>query len=132
MERIFNHYTRWEWYLAWLYEDKTVDNIKVENARLLLSNSSDLHEAMYSVVNEWIEETAYMLSNSHNNRQSWLWRSCCMYKVQASIWETRIARFQLSDEEKILANKVADWIITYWENNLYDKHYTLCQKYIKN
>jgi len=114
MERIFHHYEKWEDYQAGMYENQPETKEAIQNAIRVLSNPRVCEEAMYRVVTEWRYATEFNLSNTGCQRP-WMGRAavCITHGVSENI--TRIAWWQLLEEEQIRANEIADRVISKWK-----------------
>lgn len=117
MNRVYHKYTEWEDFKNGMYDSDCGNyNELLNDAILLLSNSNLFYETALKVIEQWIVSTKENLTNLNSNRRAWIGQaSCCMaYGVPESI--TRDAWAILTDVQRYNANKVADKIISIYEN----------------
>lgn len=116
IDRIFHHYEQWEDYQNGMYI-KSFDINLIDKAEKLLANPLNLYIAMNEVINKWPISSADNLSNSNINRQAWLGQAACCLICNCPENLTKEAWHKLTDDERRLANRVADEIILKWEIN---------------
>lgn len=87
-------------------------------SRELLSDPSELRDAMFSVVTSWPTSTAHNLSDTSSNRRSWLGQAACCLIHGSTIWTTCQAWWLLTDAQRDAANAVADEVIKDWEGGI--------------
>ena len=114
MARAWYHYTQWEDWAVGMYA-LPVSEVAVERAVALLSDADATRDAMAKVVESWPISARYRLSATDTNRRSWLGQAACCLTVRATQKETCIAWSRLSDTARARANRMADAIITEWE-----------------
>ena len=115
MKRIYHHYNDWEDAKNGLYNShaKNPEEI-IKNSVKLLSNEKELYQTMSRITKEWIISSEVNLSNSGCNRQAWLGQSACCLMFKAPEHITKQAWHELSEEQQIKANNVADRVISEW------------------
>lgn len=89
---------------------------QITAAALLLSSQGRLLRAMCHVAFNWRYAAAVNLSNRARNRQAWLGQAACSYAAAATENATKQAWRSLSDEQRIKANGIADWVTRLWEH----------------
>ena len=110
-------YWEWEDHAAGMYgppEDLTGEATR---ARELLANPKRLENAMLAAVDAWPRAALHQLSNTAQNRRSWLGWAACRHAVGATSLATRAAWPQLTDEGRTDANAAADRVIQQWEED---------------
>ena len=123
MKRVCHNYEKWEDWKAGLYSKSCEDP---EGAILesleLLSSPTDLYISMRKVCSEWPLSAEHNMTDTSINRQAWLGQSACCFNHGATEALTRIAWGGLSDKQRIEANKVADQVISDWEDSYKNKN----------
>lgn len=97
-----------------MYSNK-VDKENVKKSVKLLSDLNKFNDVIDLVFKEWKISTAINLSNKHINRKAWLGQASCLLNHKANEKETKIAWFELSEEQRIKANKIAEIKINQFE-----------------
>ena len=118
MNRIYHHYEQWEDFQSGMYNPcKEESEQRIAKAIELLSNAELCLEYMRKVVREWVKGAEQVLSNRGQNRKAWLgWCACFMYGGCRDV-ETRKAWHDLTNEQRIQANSIADMVIKEWEKD---------------
>lgn len=93
-----------------------LDKNQVEKSRLLLIDPNKFNSVIDLVFKNWKISTAVNLSNKSINRKAWVGQASCLFYYQSNEKETKTAWFQLSDEEKIKANNIAELKIKQFES----------------
>lgn len=114
MKRIYHRYEKWEDFRHGLYCDQ-ISEAGIQAAKTVLSNNEILDHAMWFVLNYWVNSAQINLSNKSRNRQAWLGQAACCWLVHASENETKSAWHQLTENERIQANAIADKYISEFE-----------------
>lgn len=81
----------------------------------LLSNKNECLQSMLYVSNNWLNSTKQNFSNPSQNRRSWLGQAACCYKENIPEYLVREAWMQMSEGNRVQANKIADQVILRWE-----------------
>src|SRR5208282_383009 len=116
MRRIYHPYQIWEDYLAGMYELKSFDEDGVMKAKRLLAEPRLLEKCMLFVAFNWPYSAEMNLSNLSRNRQAWLGQAACCHHCRVPEQVTKQAWRNLTDPQRVKANKVADKVILVWEN----------------
>lgn len=108
-------YTEWEDYKAGMYQESSPEHRGqlIAAAALLLADQHKLLAAMRSVTIEWRVASDANLHEYPNNR-AWLGQAACCYATGATEDLTRSAWGVLTDQQRVLANAVADQVIDEW------------------
>lgn len=107
-------YTEWEDYKAGMYScHPSSDESAVMDAVLLLRDRNRLTAAMRSVTVQWVNACEVNLSQPPNNR-SWLGQAACCIVLGTPEHLTRTAWGRLTDDERLVANAIADRVIDQW------------------
>ena len=119
MERIFHPYSDWEDYKNGMYKNAPTDikDSLVNKAKMLLSNTDKLYEAMKRVTQEWDIATQVNLTNIEKNRRAWMGQSACSIEHKVPEDLTREAWMKLNDTQRKMANLVAEKVIYEWTTN---------------
>lgn len=73
--------------------------------------------AMNRVITEWPISSLVNLTDRTCNRRAWLGRASCMIASSSPDEATRLAWWKLSGEQQNEANRIADEVISAWENS---------------
>lgn len=87
----------------------------IQKARDLLSDPERLLKSMRIVAHQWPNSAEVNLTNRGRNRQAWLGQAACALESGAPESLTKAAWRQLTESQRIEANKVADIVINEWE-----------------
>jgi len=116
MNRIYHPYQEWECYQNGMYsQEKDNDIDLIEKSRNLLSDKDATMEAMTSVILSWKKSCEHYLTDLSSNRRAWLGQAACCFEHGSSEQATCKAWWQLTDEQRFVANAVADSVINEWE-----------------
>jgi hypothetical protein len=128
MNQYFTHYLEWEDYRHGMYNTDTENPQQaVLNAKLLLGNEKEFQKAASEVLMNWDISTKVNLTNNSCNKRAWLGAASCSYKYKVPEIFTRIAWNELTEEQKIRANKVAQILIDNWIKKFKEKQYAQTQ-----
>ena len=118
IKRVFSHFSKWEDYRNGMYDDCSEEFYKSkEKAVKVLSNKDTLKDDFEDMLSDWVICSEFNMTNRSSNRNSWLGRAVCCYKVNAPGIVTKDAWWELTEEQRIQANKIADKVIKEWEMN---------------
>lgn len=116
MKRVFYPYHLWEDYQNGMYnEDKEGRQQRIQKAILLFHDLDLLYFYMKKVTKLWIYATEHNLTNSSMNHQAWLGQCACSLFYDIHEDETREAWGMLDDEQRELANNIADKVYDEWK-----------------
>jgi hypothetical protein len=119
MKRNYHNYTTWEDYKNGMYNlDTSQSEEKIYLAKHLLTHLDLFYEVAQKVIICWPIATSENLTNTGCNREAWLGQASCSYKYGVPEILTRVAWKQLTEEERINANKIASLCIKEYENTL--------------
>lgn len=90
---------------------------KIPAARGLLADAARLEDAMRAVVDAWPVSAEHQLTNTEQNRRSWLGQAACRLAVQAPAIATRAAWVQLTTAQCDAANASAERVIREWSQD---------------
>lgn len=117
MNRVYHKYTEWEDFKNGMYDaDNGNYNELLNDAVLLLSNDNLFYETALKVIESWVISTKENLTNINSNRRAWIGQASCCYAYGVTEAITRDAWALLTDIQRYNANKVADKIISIYEN----------------
>ena len=115
MSRVHHPYTVWEDFRAGMYAPSSRPDEDAAASRDLLANPEALREALADVVAAWPKASQQFLGNLESNRRSWLGQAACCYRLGVPAVATRAAWWQLTEEQRDLANDAADVVIHKWD-----------------
>jgi hypothetical protein len=120
MKRIFHPYWKWEDHQAGLYNTHNnhteVEEMKYAvQAKTLLTNSEQFKNVALKVITEWKYAAEENLSNRFRNRQAWIGQASCCYVLGISEDLTKYGWRLMTPDQQNEANRVADEVITLWE-----------------
>lgn len=117
MERKFHHYEKWEDYKNGMYEElKEGRKERVKLSVDCLGNKEKCFYSMRMVIENWTLACEQNLTNENSNRRAWLGQAACNIAYGVKEDETRESWGILEQEQRYLANKIADIVIIEWEN----------------
>ena len=121
MKRIYYHYELWEDWKAGLYDiEKEHDECSIEemchHAKGLLTNNMLFHSEASKMVSQWKNSAEVNLSNKARNRQAWVGQATVCYKYGIPERITKIAWNMMTKNQQDSANKIADRVISMWED----------------
>lgn len=116
-------YWLWEDYQNGMFNDEmTQDGIK--KAMKVLGNPDECRKAMKRVLDEWqyVSQTVLLtdIKFEWSSNRSWLGASCCCIQCGCTQNEVRNAWWLLTDEQRDIANKIADDLIDEYRNQYLD------------
>lgn len=121
MKKVYHRYEKWEDYANGMFvlicED---EEEKLRKCHDLLSSPTLLEKYMRITSTKWVYSAELNMTNRNRNRQAWLGQSACCLYCGAPEYITKQAWRNLTDEQRTIANGVADKIINEWEEN-YEK-----------
>lgn len=116
MRQLFHPYNKWEDFQNGMYlEDKIGRKERVLIAKLILTNLPLLEKCMRRVTKEWKYATEQNCTNPSINYQAFLGQCACAIYGNVHEDETREAWGTLTQEERVLANNVADKVYNEWK-----------------
>ena len=129
IKQIYHHYAKWEdvgmWYSI---TDKGQEYNKIQEAIKFTGDHKLYGSWMLKVVELWTFSCEHNLSNTSINRQAWIGHAAAYLAIQSPEELTRQAWWELTEEQRNLANKQADKAIKIWERNQRLKHTLKCGK----
>lgn len=115
--RKYHHYEEWEDYKSGMYDElKEGRDCRINLAASLLSDPTLCERFMREVVKRWKMASEQVLTNVSINRRAWLGQSACCLYAGVKEDETRAAWWKLTDEQRKIANDIADKVILEWVN----------------
>lgn len=118
MNRIYHPYQKWECYQNGMYDQSKDNDLSlIEKSKNLLSDKQATLEAMTFVIENWKNSCEHYLTDLSSNRRSWLGQAACCFEHGASDQATCKAWWQLTDQQRFIANAVADTVINEWEQD---------------
>lgn len=119
MKRIYHHYEKWEdWQNGmWRKVSATEEKKHLETAISFTGDHVKYGNAMKEVIKEWNFTMQNSLTNTSINRKAFLGHCAVQYKINCPEYITRLAWKHLTDEQRFLADKVAQETIDNWIEN---------------
>lgn len=118
MKAVYHHYTTWEDFQHGMYdEEKEGRKDRVLQAVSILTNRNLLYTCMKRVTEEWTHATEQNLSNDMYGHRSFLGQAACSIYAGIHEDETREAWGLLTEEQRYIANRIADQVYHQWKDN---------------
>ncbi len=116
MNRVFYHHALLEEYPAGMWRILNGDTRQeaVTKSIALLRDHEALERAMEQVLDQWPFSCEHNLSSENSNRIAWLGQAACCLAHGAGEDCTRGAWAWLTDNERVLANKSAERVLSAW------------------
>lgn len=111
--QVFHHFEVWEDWRNGMYATLLREE-QVDQSRELLADPGEFAVVLLDVAQAWPKATAHNLSNPYRNHQPWCGRAACSLSFGATITETNKAWFELTPQERINANLIADRFTYQW------------------
>lgn len=117
MKQKFYRYELWEDYQNGMYVNRNDDKheIRVEQAVTLFRDTKKLREEMLYVAVNWKISAEVNFTNPSVNHEAWLGQAACCHYCGCGDFETIEAWHILTDEERRIANNIADQVYEIWE-----------------
>jgi len=110
---IWHDYRKWEDFNNGMYNTRA--NSEIIKSCIDMFNSDIIYWYMTTTIENWKYTSEVHLTQKEFNRKAWLGQATCNYHFGATIKETTNAWFNLSREQRNLANKIAEEVIEEWE-----------------
>ena len=119
LKKIKQHYVPyWEWEDwingMWRKLPKEKEAEFLYEAIIFTSNYIDYGNAMKDVIKAWPRTMLNSLTNPSINKRAFLGHCACSYKINCPEYIVRIAWKELTDNQRILADEVAQETINKW------------------
>jgi NAD-dependent oxidoreductase involved in siderophore biosynthesis len=112
----YSHYLFWEDWQNGLYG--TAERYETAmQARDLLADPNRFSATLHNVAQDWPIATAQNLANVIRNHQPWCGRSAACYEHGATWKETNLGWWELTPDQRLVANEVADMFTYEWRRN---------------
>lgn len=122
MKQIYIPYTLWEDFHAgmWRVIPKIDEPVALKLAIEFTGDDYEYGFAMLLVIEQWPNACKHNLTNPGLNRRAWVGHAACCLSHGLPEYIVRSAWGLLTIEQRILANKAADFAILIWEqvNNI--------------
>lgn len=117
MKRIYHDYRKWECFHNGMYIERKGEEREpyIQLALSLLRSPKLLRYHMESAAKEWHFSAQNHMTCRSCNRQAYLGQVACCHAHGVGESETREAWKFLTEEERVIANGIADDIINLWE-----------------
>ena len=114
MKRIYHHYSKWEDYQSGMYNEiKEGRDLRIKKALELLTNDELCYYYMKKVSVEWKNACEHIFTNRFNH-QAFLGQCACAMYADVRDNETKMAWWQLTEEQRYNANRIADIVYNEW------------------
>lgn len=117
--RIYHPYDKWEDFKHGFYDNLSGKNKELLKAKVveLFTSASKTKKYMERVITEWPYSCEHNLTNESMNRVAYLGQSaCCLYaNIPSTI--TMEAWSEVPEENRKVANEIAERTIKKWETN---------------
>lgn len=120
MKQIFHPYHLWEdWQNGmWRNETAEYEDLHLPSIISFTGDHLEYGAAMIEVVEQWFYSVQHNLTDNSINKRAWIGHAACNLKFGWPEYLVRMAWNQLSEQQQVLANKMADKAIEYF----YTKH----------
>jgi hypothetical protein len=115
LKRIYHHYEKWEDYKNGMFAIHENEEILIPQAVKFMSDYKLFGAGMDRVVKEWPLACEHNLTDNSMNRRAWMGQAAVCISLGVPETVTRLAWWQLSEEQRNLANAEADRVIKEWE-----------------
>lgn len=121
IERIYHPYWKWE-EVKFNMWGKVVDREKyLKFAIRFTGNHNRYGKYMLRVIRDFKYSCEHNLSDLSQNRQAWIGHAACARAFRCPEDIVREVWHNLTDEQRLLANKMADTAISLWEKSFSKK-----------
>jgi len=116
VKRIYHPYWTWEDFKngMWNKVSKEQEPEMLKTAIEFTGDHEKYGQAMKRVINEWPVSCENNLTDLSTNRKAWIGHAACCLEIGIPEYIIRSAWGKLTDEQRILANKQADYYINQW------------------
>lgn len=119
MKQIYHPYWKWECYANGMWR-KELKQYEIDNLNHIIKFTSDHElygESMLRAVKEWKYSCENFLSNKSINRRAYIGHAGCCILYKWPEYLVRAAWKELTESQRVRANKKADIAIKLWEQN---------------
>lgn len=117
IERIYHPYKSWEEVAHGMYSEVSNRKEWLEKAIAFTGDHVTYGRYMTRVVNEWPISCENALTDNRINKKAWVGHAACALAFNCPEDIVREAWGELTDEQRILANREADRAIRLWRAN---------------
>lgn len=120
---MYHHYEKWEDFKSgmWRKETKAYGERELPNVIEFTGNHILYGNAMLRVVTEWKISCEHNLSNASINRKAWIGHAACCIEKGYPEYLVRVAWGLLTEQQRVDANKRADYAIQKWVADFNEK-----------
>lgn len=120
MKQVYHPYQRWEDFKngMWRKETKTYEEKMLNDVIEFTGDHIKYGNAMLRVIEEWKISCEHNLSNQSINRKAWIGHAACCIEKSYPEYLVRQAWGMLTEQQRVDANKKADYAIQKWIENL--------------
>lgn len=117
IKQVWTPYTAWEDFLNGMWRKVTPEEQKILlPIAVEFTGNVDLYGgAMMEVVSAWPNTMLNSLTNPSLNKRAFLGHCACCYKIQMPESVTRTAWWLLTEQQRIVADEVAQKVIDGWQ-----------------
>jgi hypothetical protein len=117
IKRIYHSYEVWEDYLngMWRKETKQYEEQNINKVIEFTGNHNLYGAAMFRVIEQWPFACEHNLTNNSINRKAWIGQAACCIEHGWPEYLVRKAWWQLTENQRNLADKQALLAIKQWE-----------------
>lgn len=119
MKQIYHPYQKWEDFRngMWRKETKEYEERMLHEVIEFTGNHIKYGNAMLRVIKEWKISCEHNLSNQSINRKAWIGHAACCIEKSYPEYLVRTAWAMLTEQQRVDANKKADYAIQKWIEN---------------
>lgn len=115
IEQVYYPYTSWEDWKAGMWRQPHDLENEMRLAIDILSTPRTFYYAACNMLRDWPKAAAHNLTNTSQNRLSWVGQATCCYVARITEFATRQAWWTLTTSQQLAANKTAEKAILWWE-----------------
>ncbi len=114
MSRVHRPYMEWEDWAAGMWNGSDDFLADVARAVHILGSPEIFRTAAAAMVADWSNAASHNLTDTGQNRRSWVGQATCCHLAGIPESATRAAWWELTEAEREAANAVADEVIAGW------------------
>lgn len=129
MKQVYHSYLFWEDFKngMWRKETKEYEDRELPNVVLFTADTLAYGTAMIRVIKEWKIACEHNLTNRAINRRAWIGHAACCLERGYPEYMVRMAWMQITEQQRIEANLMADSAIQKWTDQYNSKLYNTQQ-----
>lgn len=124
MKQVFSPYWDWEDFQNGMYESPSLADMPamIQQSIDILSSQARFAAACSQLMEQWPIASAVNLTNLGTNRRAWLGQAACCFVARVPELATRAAWKELTEDQRRIANHIADEAIREYESKSFAVH----------